>query len=200
MRDPQKHHYLPVFYLKQWAGLDGRLIRFHRPHHEIVAHPIAPKNAGYEPGLYSLEGYGDDRRDVIEKQFLAPNVDDPAAAALSRLLERGSASNLTLAMRQAWTRFLMSLHVRHPDGIAQISTQGSRALRNTLTQNPAEYESLRTPDDPSTLVEWVEQNAPALFDNYGKSMLPGIVTHQATGTEILRMKWFVVRGTGSEIF
>ena len=26
MSDPEKHHYLPVFYLKQWAALDGRVI------------------------------------------------------------------------------------------------------------------------------------------------------------------------------
>jgi hypothetical protein len=51
MSDPEKHHYLPVFYLKQWAALDGRVIRYFRPNSQVVAHPIAPKNTGYEQGL-----------------------------------------------------------------------------------------------------------------------------------------------------
>ena len=32
MNDPIKHHYSPQFYLRQWAGADGRLFRYHRPH------------------------------------------------------------------------------------------------------------------------------------------------------------------------
>ena len=93
MSDLQKHHYLPVFYLKQWAALDGRPIRYHRPHREVVAHPIAPKNTGYEPGLYSLEGYDLARQNLIEQSFMAPNVDDPAVEPLRHFLDRRSARN-----------------------------------------------------------------------------------------------------------
>ena len=191
MSDPERHHYLPVFYLKHWAALDGRVIRYHRPHREVVAHPIAPKNTGYEEGLYSLDGYKREQRNAIEKNFMAPAVDDPAAAPLRIFLERRSVPELTLSMKQAWTRFLMSLHVRTPDRVEQIAVQGAEAIREMLAKDPEEYNAVRKPDDPPTLVEWVERYAPALIDNYGKSILPGIVTHQDIANEIIRMHWVV---------
>jgi hypothetical protein len=122
---------------------------------------------------------------------MAPAVDNLATAPLRIFLERRPASELTLPMKQAWTRFLMSLHVRTPGGVEQITTQGAEALREILIKDPEEYIAVRKPDDPPTLVEWVEQYAPALIDNYGKSILPGIVTHQAIGNEIIRMQWMV---------
>jgi hypothetical protein len=189
--DPEKHHYLPIFYLNRWAGLDGRVIRYSRPHREVVAHPIAPKNTGYEKGLYSLEGYNPAQRNTIEKNFMAREVDDPAAVALRIFLERRPVSELTLPMKQAWTRFLMSLHVRNPGRVEQIAAQGTLAMREMLAKDPAEYNAVRKPHDPPSLVEWVERYAPALIENYGKSMLPGIVTHQRTGNEIIRMHWVV---------
>jgi hypothetical protein len=192
MSDPEKHHYLPVFYLKQWAALDGRVIRYYRPNRQVVAHPIAPKNTGFEQGLYSLEGYKPEQRNIIEKNFMAPVVDDPAVAPLRIFLERRHASQLTLPMKQAWTRFLLSLHVRNPGRVEQITAQGAEALRAMLSKAPEEYDSIRKPHDPATLLGWVEQYAPALIGNYGKSILPGIVTHQATGNELIRMHWGVL--------
>src|ERR1700733_3903475 len=143
MSDPEKHHYLPVFYLKQWAALDGRVIRYYRPHREVVAHQIAPKYTGYEQGLYSLDGYKAERRNIVEKNFMAPEVDDPAVAPLRIFLKRRPVSELTLPLKQAWTRFLMSLHVRNPGRIEQITTQGAAALREMLAKDPEDYNALR---------------------------------------------------------
>lgn len=72
MSDPKRHHYLPIFYLKQWSALDGRVIRHHRPYRQVVAHPIAPKYTGYEEGLYSLNPPA--QRNVIEKTFAEPDI------------------------------------------------------------------------------------------------------------------------------
>lgn len=33
----QKHHYIPELYLKQWAGTDGRLYEYARPHNKVKA-------------------------------------------------------------------------------------------------------------------------------------------------------------------
>jgi hypothetical protein len=197
MSEPEKHHYLPVFYLKQWAGLDGRVIRYYRPHREVVAHPISPKSTGYEEGLYSLDGYKPEHRNVIEKTFMGPDVDDPAAETLRIFLDRRPVSDLTLPMRQAWTRFMMSLHVRNPRRVQQVTAQGAEALCAMLTKEPEAYEAVRKPDDPPTLLDWVERYAPALIPNFGKQLLPGIVTHQATGNEVLRMHWGVLGSSGA---
>ncbi len=191
MSDPEKHHYLPVFYLSQWAGADGKVVRYYRPYRKVVASPITPQHTGYEPGLYGLEGYAPDVRNSIEKNFMAPVVDSPAARALDVLIERDNAK-LTTELRQAWTRFVMSLHVRNPAKVDHITRQAEAGLRQSLNENPEEYEAVRGVNDPPTLVEWVEQNAPPLLDNYGKQLLPGIITHPETGDAIIRMRWWTI--------
>ena len=52
-------------------------------------------------------------------------------------------------------------------------------------------------NDPPTLIEWVEQNAPEILDNYGKQLLPGIITHQETGDTLIRMRWWTVGVTNN---
>lgn len=128
---------------------------------------------------------------------MATAVDDPAAVSLRIPSERRPVSELTLSMRQAWTRFLMSLHVRNPGHVEQIAAAGAVAIREMLGKDPEEYSAVRDPDDPPTLVGWVERYAPALIENYGKTILPGIVTHQPTGNEIIRMHWDVLGSSGA---
>jgi len=195
MNEPYKnHHYLPVFYLSQWAGTDGKVVRYYRPHREVVASRITPKRTGYEPGLYGLDGYAPSLNNVIEKEFMALVVDDPAAHALRVLIERDQ-SKLTPELREAWTRFVMSLHVRTPAKVEYITQQAAQNLRRSLLSNPEEYDAIRTATDPPTLLEWVEQNAPAILPNFGKQMLPSIITHQETGDAIIRMRWWTVEIT-----
>jgi len=43
---------MPVFYLKEWADAEGRLLKFSRPYGDAVKHePTSPKKTGYERGL-----------------------------------------------------------------------------------------------------------------------------------------------------
>jgi hypothetical protein len=57
---------------------------------------------GYKAFLYTLEGQPDDKKQSIEKDYMAPIVDDPAAHAL-RILTGGDKDALNEKMRQAWT-------------------------------------------------------------------------------------------------
>ncbi|HQR05074.1 MAG: DUF4238 domain-containing protein [Proteobacteria bacterium] len=191
MSDPKKHHYLPVFYLAKWASASGKVVRYYRPHLKVVASPITPQHTGYELGLYGLDGYVPDVCNSIEKNFMAPIVDDPAARALAVLIERNNAK-LTTELRQAWTHFVMSLHVRSPAKVKQITRQAQNELRQSLSVNPEEYEAVRGALDPPTLVEWVEQNALPLLDNYGKQLLPSIITHTETRDAVIRMRWWTI--------
>jgi len=194
MSEPDKHHYLPVFYLKQWIGKDGKVARYHRPYQAVVAEPIAPKNTGYERGLYRLDDHEPHLSNVIEKSFMAPVVDDPAAKALCVLLQSNPAK-LTPELRVAWTRFIMSLHVRTPDKVEQITQQAAQHLRRSFLSVPEEYEAVRAETDPPTLLEWVEQNTPALLSNAGKKILPDIIAHKEIGDEIINMHWMIARTT-----
>jgi hypothetical protein len=82
----QKHHYLPVFYLKQWAGPDGRLCEFSRPHKVVKPRRTYPDGTGYERGLYTFEGLSPSVADFLEQQFLL-RADDGAYYALCHYLE-----------------------------------------------------------------------------------------------------------------
>ena len=188
MSEPNKHHYLPVFYLRQWARADGKVFRYHRPFGDVVAGPIAPKNTGFEAGLYGLDGYPEGQRNAIETDFMAAVVDSPAALAL-RVLISCDQEQMTHELGRAWTRFVMSLIVRHPSAIDEITGKAAEGLKSALLQEPAEYEALRRPDDPPTLLQWTERNLPQVLANHGKQLLPGIVSHAPTRDAILRMRW-----------
>src|SRR5260370_27643245 len=86
MSEPINHHYLPVFYLRQWCNAAGKVMRYYRPHRNVVASPITPENTGYEPSLYSLDRYQPEHRQAIDKQFFCPIVDEPAPHALAVLV------------------------------------------------------------------------------------------------------------------
>jgi len=191
MSEPNKHHYLPVFYLNRWAQADGRLTRFSRPHRAVVASPIAPKYTGFEPHLYRLDGHSPETANIIESQFMNAVVDSPAAIALTTLISREQ-SKLTIQQRQAWVLFVKSLHVRNPEKVEHLIQQAKRGLTEALAESPEAYQAIRQLHHPSTLVEWAEQDAPELLTNFGKHLLPGIITHKPTAQAILHMRWWTV--------
>jgi hypothetical protein len=118
MNDPICHHYNPQFYLREWAGADGRLVRFYRPYQRVVPAPISPEYTGFEERLYTLEGAADPQ--IVETGFFSP-VDNAAAPVLERLILLGPrlvpVRDLDNKQRSDWTRFLMSLVSRSPQSL-----------------------------------------------------------------------------------
>jgi hypothetical protein len=189
MSEPYKHHYLPVFYLTRWAGPDGKLTRYYRPHRDVVASRIAPANTGFEPGLYRLEGYQREVMNAVEKEYMAKVVDEPASRALKVIID-GDYSKMTPELQVVWTRFLMSLIYRTPHMVSYITKEAEANLRNNFQLNPEDYEAARAPTHPPTLLEFVERYTPALFSEAGKSFLPGIIDNPRNGNAILQMRWW----------
>jgi len=188
MSEPINHHYLPVFYLRQWCDATGKVVRYYRPHKDVVASPIAPENTGYEPFLYALNGYPDDQKQWIEKNYMGPKVDEPASRALQTLLARNT-PNLSAETRADWTRFLMSLALRDPATVAKTHTDARSELVSKLLRNPEEYDAIRGEDAPPTFYGWVETHIPHLLDNFGKLILPDLIENEEIGTVMIRMRW-----------
>jgi hypothetical protein len=188
MSDPINHHYLPVFYLSQWCNLDGKVMRYYRPRHQVVASPITPENTGYEPLLYSLDGYAPEHRQAVEKTFMGPRVDGPAADALKVLLARKD-PNLSEQTQADWTRFLMSMGLRDPATLAKIKADTRRSLEAKLLSEPEAYLAARGESNHPTLLAWFESHAPALLPNIGTLYLPGLIENEQIGTIIIRMRW-----------
>src|SRR6185503_3009442 len=103
----QKHHYIPEFYLKQWAGPDGRLVEFRRRHFDRVKPRLThPGGTGYVRGLYSVQGAPPHVKDILEDRFMSV-ADGIAAASLQIMLNENVVP--TGPEKAGWTRFMMSL-------------------------------------------------------------------------------------------
>jgi hypothetical protein len=114
-----KHHYIPVFYLKQWTGRDGRLCEFSRPHTTVKPRRVHPDGTGYMHGLNTIPGLPADEAQYIERDYLK-KLDDKAAIALQTLLK---GQPLNKALTVAWASFLYSLTLRPPESLKKLAEQ-----------------------------------------------------------------------------
>ena len=104
----QKHHYVPVFYLSQWAGPDGRLCEFCRRYRGIEARPTFPDGTGYLRGLNTFSRLPPRLADFLENSFFQ-KVDNDAALVLQELLKDKLPTDRSST--SAWSRFLMTLFI-----------------------------------------------------------------------------------------
>jgi hypothetical protein len=115
MREALKHHYVPRFYLEQWAGADGKLHVTKRIGDRLVESRLAPRSTGYEERLYSFRDEPLSRNtqpDVVETKVLSV-IDDNGARVHRRLLKEGP-GGLTDEERRAWALFLNTMLERDP--------------------------------------------------------------------------------------
>src|SRR5262245_53815399 len=115
MSEPTRHHYIPVFYLRQWAGADGRLCEYSRPYKEVKAKRRHPSGTGYVDGLYTVPGVPSEDAQFVEKHFMQMNDQWAAFALQAFLVGDPKKRDLTAKEKVAWARFLYSLIVRTPE-------------------------------------------------------------------------------------
>lgn len=188
MSEPINHHYLPVFYLRHWCDTSGRLIRFHRPYTKVVASEISPRATAYEPFLYSLEGFPEQIKQDIEKQFFSAIVDEPASRTMKVLIDRDKAK-LTPELRTAWGRFLMAIRLRTPEMLDKIAEVGLINLKENLACDPEGYQANKRATDPPTAIEWLQKHRPEILDNIGKLFLPRLIESEKIGDMLINMRW-----------
>ena len=86
MNEPRKHHYIPVFYLRQWAGADGRICEYRRVlPNRIVTRRTFPDGTGYKQDLYRIDGVPNPLSQAVEREFMRM-VDTLANSALQKLV------------------------------------------------------------------------------------------------------------------
>jgi hypothetical protein len=54
MSTPRDLHFIPVFYLKRWANLSGKLVEYTIKHDKLIAKLVGPRSTGYETDLYAF--------------------------------------------------------------------------------------------------------------------------------------------------
>lgn len=179
----QKHHYIPVFYLKQWRGSKKTVCEFSRPYDRVRTRSPDPDGTGYVRGLYAIDDADTNVVNAIEDMFLKP-TDGMAAEALQCLL-REVPFTQPERMRHAWTRFVLSLLIRYPESIAQMK----RKLRENVEKI---YEKTRKPGEPPTFAEYeAKLGTNELARVHGKLMMD-LMLDSRMGRLIFGMQWGVI--------
>jgi hypothetical protein len=183
-----RHHYIPEFYLKQWAGQDGRLVEYSKPWGDTVKPKrVYPRQTGFEDRLNELAGLPEPERQRLETHLYSP-VDSAAASVLHAL--KAGRREFSERERIAWTRFLTSLIVRNPENIGAATV---RVCENFAKVNPAmerRYLALRAPDDPETFSEFSSKvDLTDELSRAAKEAMALVIENGLVVNHILHMQW-----------
>lgn len=187
MAAPKKHHFLPVFYLKQWTGEADTLVEFSRPYGNVVKpRRVHPSATGYINRLYAIEGLPDEAAQKIETEFLSP-IDSRAAEAQKLLL---SEQPLSPAQRRAWAQFIATLMLRMPDDILTFKASLHDLYESIIPEFETVYNSIRRASDNQ--FDQVSTELIASAPQKAMLKLPEIMSNKRIIDGIFEMKWFVL--------
>jgi Protein of unknown function (DUF4238) len=188
-KPPRDHHYIPVFYLKQWARLDRKLTEFTVKHGKLIAKSVGPKGTGFQTDLYAFPELPPELAQHIEDIFLQ-YADNTASLALNILLSGGN--SWTSELRSAWSRFLISLIIRHPDMIVELKAAVLASWERTGPATQERYEAMREPHHPPTFNEYIEAVEPHLRSKVCVNMIIKAIDHEQLGAHINSMHWALI--------
>ncbi len=183
--DGQHHHYIPVFYLKQWANDRKRLIEFSRqgPARIVKPRPTSPKGTGYVPGLYALDDIDPFVVNAVETLYMKPS-DGLAADALQCFIEDKEFPKPQL--RFSWARFILSLMLRYPEAVVAMKQQ----LRDNVQKI---YEQNRKEDEPATFQEYEALHATNDMGRGHGRLLMDLMQDSKMGRLLFGMHWGVLK-------
>lgn len=190
---PQKHHYIPEFYLKRWrTGSDKRLWQFSRPHKEIVAERRHPSQVGFMRRLYSYDGADELNAHEVEEQFFKP-VDSGAAEALKRMESQGNAVEWNSRLRSSWSRFIHSLLLRCPEDLELLRQAWRTTLFDDATEEwEARYQQVRQDGDPITFQDAMSALSDETLSKSRMRALMGVIDNETLGERMNMLPWHVL--------
>jgi hypothetical protein len=194
MSHPKKHHYIPVFYLKQWAGPHGNLCEYSRPYKALKCKWRDPHATGYKEGLYTVPGLPPGDAEYIERFFMGM-TDDLAAKTLRILLSWGEngVQALTPDERISWARFIYALAVRTPDDLERQKQKYIAALPELLEEYRERYPKLRTSGDPDSFDEFKLNYLAKPRNTSPLPTLPSLLSSERVLPAIAQMQFKTVR-------
>ena len=182
-----RHHYIPEFYLKQWAAPeDGRLFEFARRYHKnvpkVVARPTHPGGTGYVRGLNLMEAATPELREQFETVIMG-TVDNRAQEALLKLKSDDNSPWLPKP-RSSWTRFIISLMFRNPEALEKIRSQIAKLPLLNSAEARAAYEQMAQPGAPDFDAYMREDVGAARFQ-----FILSMMNQKSLGNRINNMIW-----------
>jgi hypothetical protein len=191
-KPPTKHHYIPAFYLKRWAGADGKVTEFTKPYRDIIIKLIMPERTGYQEGLYELKGYEPERAQQVEEKFFKL-IDTWASNALDMLERHGHNAPWDTDSRSAWSRFILSLLLRCPEDIALFRELWHADFVRTDEAGEAMYRAARKDGDPETFAEFLEGQPLSAKERRQYETLFSLIDNANVGREVNNMHWRVLQ-------
>ena len=186
------HHYIPQFYLRQWAGPDGLLCEFSRPHLEVTAQRKPPKATGHKRHLYTVTGLPPERQSILEDDFFR-RTDQTAHDALHFMLgNTDGTGDMPSKLRSGWSRFILSLIHRTPERLALLKEKCRQGLAERLAEIEPTYDDFRTPSDPATFAELKAKMEHDVQHKTWAVLLQDVIDSMTVGTFINAMRWNVV--------
>lgn len=191
MSVPRKHHYLPKFFMARWGDAAGLVFEFRRPREALVVKHRHPAETGYIVDLYANEVAADPAtRQALEMLFMQ-QVDDGAADALV-WLETECRKPSDPRLRDAWSRFLMSLLHRSPARVKFLSAKLENYEAGSLNPDLAsKYNALRGPEDPLQFEEWLAASGP-IAPELKVRLLMRLIDNPRIGEALSGMIWDVI--------
>ena len=156
-----QHHFVPAFLLREWqTGEDNKLTSLQWARSIVVANRYKAKSVAKQRHLYAT-GLAEGRPDnKLEREFMGPKVDDPAAVSHQLMLTDGIEA-LNEQHWVDWARFLVCQMVRTPRIVAHVRHQGREILMHG--DEPVDAGVLEPGEPLTPLSQWLEEHKPGLF-------------------------------------
>ena len=197
MSTPRDHHFIPVFYLKQWANLNGKLVEYTIKHGKLIAKVVGPRSTGYETDLYAFNELPPDVRQYVEQKFFN-YADNIASIALDRHLG-ASREPWTPELLSAWSRFMIGIHLRHPDAMPELRAGAQAIWDGSGPSSQRAYSSIRKPEDPETFDEYLEVRDPLIAVKMRMNMVIKSFDNDILGTLVNGLRWAIMDISASPI-
>lgn len=185
-----KHHFIPKFLLKRWVKASGQLVEYRRVHGKIVSKFVGPDATGFVRNLYTFSDLPIDSSQAVEDKFFK-YADQKASDALS-LLVGVRFVNWNSEIRSAWSRFLVGLHLRHPDTMPELRAAARLYWDASESEAQRSYERIRDSRDPETFNEWLSARDPHTHTKAQLNLLTSMFDNSNVGNHINNMQWEVI--------
>lgn len=184
---PRRHHYIPEFYQRKWAGEDKRVERYERIKGAVVRRRVFPKSAGFQENLYRHPRVDmDPWRAQLLEWGIFKKIDDAGARALEALLSDSGALRDN-AVRRDWAVFLRTMLLRTPYQMSGALTSLEQIWRDTDIS--AEYAAMRKPGMPETATEYIESLNPDESKESAFRMFADAMRSDWTTGHIMKLPW-----------
>jgi hypothetical protein len=190
MSIPRDHHFIPAFYLKQWCDRAGKLVEYTIKHGKLIPKVVGPDATGYEFDLYAFPELPKDQSQYVEQKFF--DYADRAAADALRLHLSGYTGEWASELRSAWSRFVIALHMRHPDAMPELRAAANALWEGSGADSQREYERIKQPGDPDTFDEYIAKIDPHIPAKARMSIIMHTFDNEIVGDHVNKMNWAII--------